>query len=85
MCDATVRQRLDDSEIFGIKLWFEHDDGPLFTNFMECRICAGSLLYIQELSMIFRRLINSSKVEKETKFAAHRGPGDMDQGPVRFA
>jgi 3-hydroxyphenylacetate 6-hydroxylase len=68
----------DDPEVFRPERWFEQDDAPIFTYGMGYRMCAGSLLANRELYLIFMRLINSFKIEKETEFDAHPVSGNMD-------
>ncbi|QGA16428.1 hypothetical protein EYB26_004095 [Talaromyces marneffei] len=68
----------EDPEVFRPERWFEQDDAPFFTYGMGYRMCAGSLLANRELYLIFMRLINSFKIEKEIEFDAHPVSGNMD-------
>lgn len=63
-CCHTLDEELwDDPHTFRPERWLEKPDAPVFTFGLGYRMCAGHLLAMRELYIVFMRLIASFKLE----------------------
>ncbi|KAI8630249.1 putative cytochrome P450 phenylacetate hydroxylase [Xylariaceae sp. FL1651] len=56
-----------DPERFAPERWFERPDAPIFAFGLGYRMCAGHLLALRELYLIFMRLLSSFRIETAEK------------------
>lgn len=66
-CDGSLppadKDLWEDPHVFRPERWLEKPDAPLFTFGLGYRMCAGHLLAMRELYVIFMRLLASFRLE----------------------
>ncbi|KAK6207318.1 hypothetical protein LQW54_007276 [Pestalotiopsis sp. IQ-011] len=67
-----------DPEVFRPERYLDRPEAPMFTYGMGYRMCAGSLLANRELYLVYMRLLNSFRVEKDDEIDSHPLTGNSD-------
>lgn len=79
----------EDPDVFRPERWLEKPDAPLFTLGLGYRMCAGHLLAMRELYVIFMRLFASFKLEPHglpnlDPKAGQKHPRDLIAAPHNY-
>ncbi|CAN8103260.1 unnamed protein product [Discula destructiva] len=79
----------EDSEVFRPERWFEKPDAPVFTFGLGYRMCAGHLLAMRELYLVFMRLLASFKLEpygyaNMDPKSGQKNPRDLIAAPLSY-
>lgn len=85
----TDKDLWDDPDVFRPERWLEKPDAPLFTFGLGYRMCAGHLLAMRELYLIFMRLIGEFKLEPHghpnmDPKTGGKNPADLIAAPHRY-
>ncbi|KAL1848922.1 hypothetical protein Daus18300_013431 [Diaporthe australafricana] len=83
----------EDPDIFRPERWLEKPDAPLFTFGLGYRMCAGHLLAVREVYLIFMRLLASFRLEQPPGVAmadvdparGFKNPRDLIMAPRSYA
>lgn len=79
----------EDPHVFRPERWLEKPDAPVFTFGLGYRMCAGHLLAMRELYLIFMRLLASFKLEpcgpaNVDPATGMKNPQDLIKAPHRY-